>query len=222
MNCVLANLIFLFLGSVVFLAPATASAQTQPQPSKFLAEAQTKQLNPAVSLSNLPALALNQPKQSASLLVKEQTKQPATADNSTPLPNPANNQTELPPPSTSQPQQPSPEQPKTPANNNTDKLFETIFGQPRTHDSTPRVVVPFFINDQESGQVLVLLSPGNIATVRFQATPLLTQTAKILRSDIQQKLQAAVDSEGNLTLDVLRQNGLEATFDDRQLELRRH
>lgn len=220
MNCVLANLTFLFLGSVVFPALALDSVQTQPQPSKFLAEAQAKQLNPAVSLSNLPALAPNQPKHSASLLVKEQTKQPATADNSTPLPNPADNQTELPPPSTRQLQQSSPEQPQTPANNNTDKLFETIFGQPKTREHIAQVVVPFFINEQQSGEVLVLLSPGNIATVRFQAAPLLTQTAKILRSDIQQKLQAAVDSEGNLTLEVLRQNGLEATFDDRQLELR--
>ncbi|PHM05641.1 hypothetical protein, partial [Nostoc sp. 'Peltigera malacea cyanobiont' DB3992] len=133
-----------FLGSVVFPALALASVQTQLQPSKFLAEAQAKQLNPAVSLSNLPALAPNQPKHSASLLVEEQTKQPATADNSTPLPNPADNQTQLPPPSTSQLQQSSPEQPQTPANNNTDKLFETIFGQPKTREHIAQVVVPFF------------------------------------------------------------------------------
>ena len=212
--------IIAILSSFLLLGAAPASKHNQGESSKFLVEGQPYQLASAGNSTNLPALAPREPKYSASLLVKEQTKQPATADNSTPLPNPADNQTELPPPSTSQLQQSSPEQPQTPANNNTDKLFETIFGQPRTHDSIPRVVVPFFINDQESGQVLVLLSPGNVATVRFQAAPLFTQTAKILRSDIQQKLQAAVDSEGNLTLDVLRQNGLEATFDDRQLELR--
>jgi len=206
------------LSSFVFLVAAPALAQNQHELSKFLVEGQPHHLTSAGNLTNLPALAPREPKSSDSLLA-EQTKQPATADNSTPLPKPADNQPELPPPSTSQLQQSSPEPPQTPTNQNADELFETIFGQPQTRGSVPRVIVPFFINDQESGQVLVLLSPGNIATVRFQAAPFLTQTAKVLRPDIQQKLQSAVDSEGNLTLEVLRQNGLEATFDDRKLEL---
>lgn len=215
MNRTLANLTFLVLGSVIFPAPAPASVQIQPEPSKFLAEVQAKQLNPAVSSSNLPALAPNQPKHSASLLV-EKTEQPTPADNSTELSAPAHNQPEPPPPTA---KQPSSEQPQAPATENADDLFDKVFGQPRTRGGVQRVVVPFLINEQESGQILVLFSPGSIAAVRLQAAPFLKQIAEILRPDIQEKLQAAVDSEGNLTLEVLRQNGLEAIFDERQLEL---
>jgi len=164
-NCSLAKLTFLFLGSIVFLASTPTSAQPQSEQS-IPAEVQPDQQSPAEK----------------------------------------------------QPQPPSPVESTTPAQNQ-DELFETIFGQPRTRDGVQRVVVPFLINGQESGQVLVLFSPGSITTVRFQAVSFLAQTAEILRPDIQEKLQAAVDSEGNLTLEVLRQNGLEAIFDERQLEL---
>lgn len=219
MNCSLGKLTFLFLGSVVFPAPSLASVQTQTEPSKFLAEAQAKQLNPAVSSSNLPALAPNQPKHSASLLVEKKTEHPTPADNLTALQNPADNQPEPPPPTANQPQQTRSEQPQAPATENADELFDKVFGQPRTRGGVQRVVIPFFINEQGSGQVLILFSPGSIAPVRFQAAPFLAQIAEILRPDIQEKLQAAVDREGNLALEVLRQNGLEAIFDERQLEL---
>lgn len=219
MNCSLAKLTFLFLGSVVFPAPAPASVQTQSEPSKFLTEAQAKRLNPAVSLSNLLALAPNQPQHSTSLLVEKKTEQPTPADNSTDLPALAESQPQPPPPAANQPQQPSSEQLQAPATENADELFDKVFGQPRTRGGVQQVVVPFFINEQESGQVLVLFSPGSIAAVRFQAASFLTQIAEILRPDIQEKLKTAVDSEGNLTLEVLRQNGLEAIFDERQLQL---
>ena len=82
-----------------------------------------------------------------------------------------------------------------------------------------RVVVSFLINGEEQGQILIVLSPGGTPEVRFQAGAFLEKTAEIVRPDIQEKLRAAVDKEGNLTLEVLRQNGLEATFDQRELKL---
>ena len=137
------------LSSFVFLVAAPALPQNQHESSKFLVERQPHQLTSAGNSTNLPALAPREPKYSASLLAEEQTKQPTSADNPTTLPNSADNQPELLPPSISQLQQSSPEQPQTPTNQNADELFETIFGQPQTRGSVPRVIVPFFINDQE-------------------------------------------------------------------------
>jgi outer membrane usher protein len=133
-------------------------------------------------------------------------------DRSNQLP-PAENQPALPSAVDQQPEKP------TPAADNEDELFEKVFGHPRTQSSPQRILVPLIVNDQKQGEILVLVSPGNVPAVRFQAVPFFTQIAEILRPDIQEKLQTAVDKEGNLTLEVLRQNGLTATFDDRQLEL---
>jgi outer membrane usher protein len=83
--------------------------------------------------------------------------------------------------------------------------------------SVQRIIVPFLINGEEKGQVLVFLSGNN--TITFQASPILQQTAEILIDEIQQKLQVAVDSQGNLTLEAFTKNSLEATFDSRKLEL---
>lgn len=128
-------------------------------------------------------------------------------------------QPELPIRAEVQPEPPIPAKQPAPAVENQDELFEEVFGKPRTRDGVERLVVPFFINEQDQGQVIILLSPGGIPAVRLQAAPFLEKAAEILRPDIQEKLQAAVDREGNLTLEVLQQNGLEATFDQRQLEL---
>ncbi len=82
-----------------------------------------------------------------------------------------------------------------------------------------RIPVPFVINGEEQGQLVVLLRPGGSPAVRLQAAPFLKKTATLVRPDIQAKLQAAVDADGNLSLDVLRQNGLGAIFDERRLDL---
>ena len=116
------------------------------------------------------------------------------------------------PPTSSTPPTPAPEK-------QDDGDFQRIFGRPRNAGGAQRAVVSFFINEQEQGQLLILLSPGGTPEVRFQAAPFLEKTAEIVRPDIQEKLRASVDSQGNLTLEALRQNGLEATFDRQQLQL---
>jgi len=102
-----------------------------------------------------------------------------------------------------------------PETQNQEPTFEGIFGKPR--DQTEKVIVPFFVDGQQRGQVLLIL--GNIPAVRIQAAPLLTETGKVVREDTQAKLTDAVDAEGNISLEVLQQNGLQATFDYAKLEL---
>ena len=98
---------------------------------------------------------------------------------------------------------------------NQDKVFEEVFRKPR--NQAQKVVVPFFIDEQQRGQVLLTL--GAIPAVQIQAAPILAEIAKVIRSDIQKNLASAVDSEGNLSLEVLQQNGLQVTFDRSKLEL---
>lgn len=100
-----------------------------------------------------------------------------------------------------------------------DELFEQVFKRPRVPKGTQRLPIPFLINGEEQGQLLVFLTPGGTPAVRLQAAPLLQKTATLVRPDIQAKLQSAVDPEGNLALDILSQNGMGAIFDDRRLEL---
>ncbi|XGW00300.1 MAG: fimbria/pilus outer membrane usher protein [Leptolyngbya sp. BL-A-14] len=100
-----------------------------------------------------------------------------------------------------------------------DELFEQVFKRPRVLKGTQRLPIPFSINGEEQGQLFVLLTPGGTPAVRLQAAPFLQKIATLVRPDIQSKLQAAVDSEGNLSLEVLRESGLGAIFDDRRLEL---
>jgi len=96
-----------------------------------------------------------------------------------------------------------------------DELFERVFGRPRSHSQA--VTVPFFINDQPQGQVIVLASGGRASQI--QAAPLLDSTAPILQADLQTRLVTAVDSEGYLALDQLQQLGMAVIFDQSQLEL---
>ena len=110
---------------------------------------------------------------------------------------------------------PSPSPNIPPKKENQDPTFEEIFKKPRNENQ--RVVVPFFIDGQQRGQVLLTL--GNIPAVRIQAALLLAETEKVIRPDTQAKLRSAVDTQGNLSLEVLLENGLQATFDRSKLEL---
>ncbi|MBD2136251.1 fimbria/pilus outer membrane usher protein [Anabaena sp. FACHB-1237] len=110
---------------------------------------------------------------------------------------------------------PSPSPSLPPEKQNQDPTFEEIFKKPR--EENQRVIVPFFIDGQQRGQVLLTLE--NSPVVRIQAAPLLAETEKVIRPDTQAKLTSAVDTQGNLSLEVLLQNGLQATFDRSKLEL---
>lgn len=107
---------------------------------------------------------------------------------------------------------------KTTNRENKEELFKKVFGRAQT-TGIQSVVVPFFIDGQQNGQTTILLSTGGIATIRLQAAPVLEEIAKFIRPDIQKQLTTGIDREGNLSLDVLQQNGLIAAFNERTLEL---
>lgn len=114
---------------------------------------------------------------------------------------------------------PSPAAPPLTETLTDDELFERTFGRPRSPQGPQQIPVAFFVNGQEQGQLIVLLTPGSTPAVRIQAAPFLTKAAGLVRPEILPKLQTAVDAEGNLSLEALRENGLEAVFDERRLEL---
>lgn len=109
---------------------------------------------------------------------------------------------------------PAPSVPKNQIQNQ-DQIFEEVFRKPSKQRQ--KVIVPFFIDQQQRGQVLLTL--GTIPAVQIQAAPMLAETEKVIRPDIQEKLKSAVDAEGNISLEVLQQNGLQGTFDRSKLEL---
>lgn len=100
---------------------------------------------------------------------------------------------------------------------NTQNQFEQIFGEPQAQSQ--QVIVPLFIDGQEQGQVLMVLALFDAPDIRVRAALVLETIAPLVRPDIQEQLTAAVDEAGNLSLEALRQVGLEVLFDQRVLEL---
>ncbi|MGK7892001.1 MAG: hypothetical protein AB4042_21950, partial [Leptolyngbyaceae cyanobacterium] len=96
-----------------------------------------------------------------------------------------------------------------------DELFEQIFGRPRPQNQA--VEVPFFIDEQKQGRVIIIVSGGSARQV--QAIPLLEKTEAIVQPEIQAQLSAAVSDEGYLTLATIRQVGIAVIFDQSRLEL---
>lgn len=95
------------------------------------------------------------------------------------------------------------------------ELFERVFGRPPAQNQA--VAVPFFINDQPQGQVIVVIAEGSVSQV--QAAPVLDKTASILQPDLQRQLAAIAASDGYLPLAQLQQLGIAVVFDQTQLEL---
>ncbi|OYQ65938.1 hypothetical protein B9G53_05920 [Pseudanabaena sp. SR411] len=100
-----------------------------------------------------------------------------------------------------------------------DELFEQVFKRARTTQGVQRLIVPWSIDNQSKGQIFVLFIPSSTSGLKIQSAPLLSSLAEIIRPEILEKLQAAVDTERNISIEALRQNGLEAIFDERRLEL---
>ncbi|WP_019507249.1 fimbria/pilus outer membrane usher protein [Pleurocapsa sp. PCC 7319] len=101
---------------------------------------------------------------------------------------------------------------------------KSVFAQ-NQHNSTKKsddpdvqqIFVPFILNNQEKGQIILFLYPNN--QISFPATSVIQQTKVLLLKEWQEKLVATVDQEGNLTLEAFQQIGIEAKFDQRKLEL---
>ncbi|MBE9029816.1 fimbria/pilus outer membrane usher protein [filamentous cyanobacterium LEGE 11480] len=98
-------------------------------------------------------------------------------------------------------------------------LFQKIFGGGRATSRT-NVMVPWWVNDQPQGNILVTLRPGQAFAVKFVAKDFLAASTNFVRPDIQAKLAQAVEQNGFLSSEALRQLGLEVIFDNQRLELR--
>ena len=110
--------------------------------------------------------------------------------------------------------------PDPPKDQPEDPSFEQIFKRSRTTQGVQRIIVPWSIDTQTQGQILVVFSTDNISSLRVQSTTLLSNLAEVVRPEILEKLKAAIDAEKNLSLDVLRENGLKAIFDERRLGMK--
>ncbi|BFM38522.1 fimbria/pilus outer membrane usher protein [Synechocystis sp. LKSZ1] len=135
------------------------------------------------------------------------------------VPTPA--QADLPPNSNPNPSpdiNPSPNPAPTPSDN-TDELFERVFKRPKP-TGVQRVIVPFYINDLEQGQIVIFVSLGGNNNLQMTGATLLKKMAEYARPDIQARLESLVDQSGNLTLAALQSTGLNATFNEQSLELR--
>jgi len=122
------------------------------------------------------------------------------------------------------PTQPEDIPPVTPSpaptpNENTDEIFERVFKRPKP-TGVQRVIVPFYINDLEQGQMIVFVSLGGNNNLQMTGATLLKKMAEYARPDIQTRLEGLVDQSGNLTLTALQSTGINATFNERSLELR--
>ena len=81
------------------------------------------------------------------------------------------------------------------------------------------VPVPLIVEKQSREDIQVIITT-NRADLKFQAAPLMRQLAALLRLELLQTLQAAVDEQGNLRLQAVNELGLVAEFDEAKLELR--
>ncbi|MEB3231235.1 MAG: fimbria/pilus outer membrane usher protein [Leptolyngbyaceae bacterium] len=96
-----------------------------------------------------------------------------------------------------------------------DELFEQIFGGPRPQSQA--VVVPFVVDEQNHGDVLVVLDGGRVR--RIQAQPVLDIFEDILQPELYNQLQSDVDETGYLQREKLQDLGLVVIFDQSRLEL---
>ncbi len=199
--------------SVLRPEPKLPNLGNVSEPETIALEAEIPNAEPAAS----PVETKNQPQPSTS---ESETQSPAVPEPAAEISDsdPVNHSPETEAPGA----EPGATSTKTPASEPTEEsaeteaeLFERIFGRPPPQNQT--IAVPFFINDQPQGQVIVVIAEGSASQV--QAAPVLDKTASILQPDVQSQLSAIADSEGYLPLDQLQQLGIAVVFDQTQLEL---
>ena len=96
-------------------------------------------------------------------------------------------------------------------------LSQTSTRQGKPSPKNTQVIVPFLINGQEQGQVLIQLLSDNRFT--FQGKTVFDALASVVIEEVKQKLAVALDKNQDLTLEDLNNTGLNAIFDPRCLEL---
>ncbi|MFN9762135.1 MAG: fimbria/pilus outer membrane usher protein [Pseudanabaena sp.] len=100
-----------------------------------------------------------------------------------------------------------------------DALFEQVFKRPQSPQGNQRLTVSWSIDGQFKGRIPILLEANNRSKIRINSTILLDNLKEVARPEVLDKLQAGLDKEKNIAIDLLRENGLKAIFDDRKLQL---
>jgi outer membrane usher protein len=100
-----------------------------------------------------------------------------------------------------------------------DGLFQQVFKRPQSPQGNQRLTVSWSIDGQFKGRIPILLEANNRSKIRINSTILLDNLKEVARPEVLDKLQAGLDREKNIAIDLLRENGLKAVFDERKLQL---
>ena len=186
--------------------------------SRITPSSQTASIE-AVHLPNIAAPETIASSQSTRPALNQSTPDPQASKAEPEFPNPVATRQPDSPDQLSQPTQAAAPEPAAEPGQDKNALFEHVFGRPR-NAASQQIVVPFWIEDERQGQLFVLTATDQSPIVRLQAAPLLEKLKDRVRIDVAQQLSAAVDGDGYIPLNALKQVGLEASFDERRLEIR--
>src|SRR5438552_2780355 len=79
------------------------------------------------------------------------------------------------------------------------------------------ISVPLIIEHQDRGEIKVI--PAEKDELRLEARTLLGQTKDLLTETAWKRLEDSIDPHGQLTLGVIKVAGMDARFDERNLDL---
>ena len=96
--------------------------------------------------------------------------------------------------------------------------FEKIFGKPRVV-AGQQISVPIFIENLSAGEIKIRLA-DKAEDVMMEASSLLKGIESSLQPDLFEQIKNSVDDQGNLSVQILRNAGLDILFDEQKLEMR--
>lgn len=201
------------MGTAISFSSKFLPIPGQPLPSPLItaSELSRETATPPASLLPRSVIPIAEVSPEVFPLERQRAAEPITDMRSDqPLPNTSDVPETEPTPST----KPSGETSSEPAVND---IFENVFG--RQNVGPQQVIVPLILNDQPTGQVLVVVPGGNQVDVFVATDDFLATVSKVLRSDIPAQLAAASLPNGTLDLRSIRELGISINFDSSRLEL---
>ncbi|PZO37790.1 MAG: fimbrial biogenesis outer membrane usher protein, partial [Pseudanabaena frigida] len=98
-----------------------------------------------------------------------------------------------------------------------DETFQRVFGRPRSNTGKQSLTVPIIIDDREQATIRITFIPAQPQQTRLQTQSTLAALKPILRPEVLNAIQAAIDNAEEFSIDILQKNGVEANFDERRL-----
>lgn len=125
-----------------------------------------------------------------------------------------------PPPSDPPTVPPSVEPESSSADLTEEEVFEKVFGQPQLQERPHQLMAPLLIDGKVIGEILVMIPNGHSQSIRLPAAHLLEPLSKVLDAEKVALLTSDVSESGQLSLQNLSQQGLQAQFDEQRLEMK--